>query len=156
MRNNKTTRNSSRTLHPISSDAKPSRTYAINALMASTKWRIVVASVLVIVIALIPSVYFYHQSQVAQQKLNGSTSTNLQTTAEVIKRISRHILLPSSEQPTLATVSDASKVRNQSFFANAANGDKVLVYAQAKKAFLYRPSIDKLIEVAPLAPNGSQ
>lgn len=112
--------------------------------------------VLVVLFAAVPSVYFYHKSQLAEQELKGTTSTKLETTAEVIKRVSRHILLPSGEQPTLATVSDASKVRNQSFFASAANGDKILVYAQAKKAFLYRPSIDKLIEVAPLAPNASK
>jgi hypothetical protein len=110
---------------------------------------------LVLIVALLPSLYFYHKNQQTEQKLNGSTSTNLQTTAEVVKRVGRHILLPSGEQPTVATVSDASKVRNQAFFANAANGDKVLVYAQAKKAYLYRPSIDRVIEVAPLAPSQS-
>jgi hypothetical protein len=107
----------------------------------------------VLIIALVPSIIFYHQSQVAEQRLNGATSGSPQTTAEVVKRVSRHILLPSGEQPTVATVTDASKVRNQAFFASAASGDKVLVYAQAKKAYLYRPSIDRVIEVAPLAPN---
>ncbi len=111
---------------------------------------------LVALLALLPSIYFYHASRRAEQKVSDSTNSNIQTTADVVKRISRHILLPSGEQPTVATVSDASKVRSQAFFANAASGDKVLIYAQAKKAYLYRPSIDRIIEVAPLAPNESR
>jgi hypothetical protein len=107
----------------------------------------------VIIIAVLPSLFFYHQSRVAEQKLSGNSSSSPQTTAEVVKRVSRHILLPSGEQPTVATVTDASKVRNQAFFASAASGDKVLIYAQAKKAYLYRPGIDRIVEVAPLAPN---
>lgn len=107
----------------------------------------------VIAIALLPSLYFYNASKQASENAASPDTSNLQTTAEVVKRVNRHILLPSGEQPTVATVSDASKVRGQNFFANAASGDKVLVYAQAKKAYLYRPSIDRIIEVAPLAPN---
>lgn len=84
-----------------------------------------------------------------------AVSGNLNTTDGVVQRVSRHILLPSGEQPTVATVSDVNKVRNQTFFAHAATGDKVLIYANAKKAYLYRPSIDRVIEVAPLAPNTS-
>ena len=113
----------------------------------------IIRLLLVLVLAALPSYYFYHANQQTKQKLNGSTSTNLQTTADVVKQVSRHILLPSGEQPTVATVSDASKVRDQTFFANSASGDKVLIYAQAKKAYLYRPSIDRIIEVAPLAPS---
>ena len=107
----------------------------------------------VLIIASLPSLYFYNASQRAIGDANNPTSAKVETTAQVVKQVSRHILLPSGEQPTVATVSDASKVRSQAFFANAASGDKVLVYAQAKKAFLYRPSVDRLIEVAPLAPN---
>jgi hypothetical protein len=107
--------------------------------------------VLVAVIALLPGIYFFIQSQ--DTKNVQATVGNLQTTAEVVNQVSKHILLPSGEQPTVATVTDASKVRDQTFFSNSASGDKVLIYAQAKKAYLYRPSIDRVIEVAPLAPN---
>lgn len=58
--------------------------------------------------------------------------------------------VPADEIPTVATVSDASKLGGQAFFAKAQNGDKVLIFTKAKKAYLYRPSTNKLIEVAPI------
>lgn len=50
------------------------------------------------------------------------------------------------ETPTIATVSDITKLQGQPFFAKAQNGDKVYVYSNAKKAILYRPSENKIIE----------
>jgi len=58
--------------------------------------------------------------------------------------------IPTDETPTIATVNDASKLQGQAFFAKAQNGDKVLIFTKAKKAYLYRPSTNKLIEVAPV------
>lgn len=61
------------------------------------------------------------------------------------------MILPEGETPTIATVSDADKVKSQTFFQRAENGDKVIVYQQAKKAILYRPSIHKIVEVTSIS-----
>ena len=58
--------------------------------------------------------------------------------------------IPTDEVPTIATVNDVSKLQGQAFFAKAQNGDKVLIFTKAKKAYLYRPSTNKLVEVAPI------
>ena len=63
-------------------------------------------------------------------------------------QVGKLIQLPEKEEPTVANVVDVSKLQGQEFFVNAENGDKLLVYNQARKAILYRPSIDKIIEVS--------
>lgn len=78
-------------------------------------------------------------------------------TAEIeslITKISRHIMLPPGEEPTVATVSDPAKLKDQAFFANAQVGDKVLIYTKARKAYLYDPEGDILLEVAPITAEG--
>lgn len=62
-------------------------------------------------------------------------------------KISKFMILPD-EIPTIATVTDKEKLMAQPFFKNADNGDKVLIFMTAAKAILYRPKIDKVIEVA--------
>jgi len=73
----------------------------------------------------------------------------------LLTELAHFMVLPSDEQPALATVSDVEKVRTQSFFKAAKNGDKVLLYGKSKKAILYRPSERKVIEVGYLAASGS-
>jgi len=67
----------------------------------------------------------------------------------IIEEIGKSYLLPD-ETPTVATVSDTSTLAGQDFFKNAKNGDKLLIYTNAKRAVLYRPSIGKIIEVGPI------
>ncbi len=106
--------------------------------------------ILVLLVAVLPAFYFYNKSRIAEQKLNDPNTANQQVINAVVKKVSHLILLPTDEQPTLATISDASKTKGQPFFTNAKNGDKLLVYTQARKAILYRPSTNLIIEVAPL------
>lgn len=67
---------------------------------------------------------------------------------KTLERVSRIMVLPTNEEPTLATVTDLSKLKDQPFFANAQDGDKVLIYPRSLKAILYSPSKDKIIEVS--------
>lgn len=70
--------------------------------------------------------------------------------AALVADVSKLMILPTDETPTIATVADPSLLKDQPFFANALKEDKVLIYAKAKKAILYRPSIERIIEVAPI------
>ncbi len=73
-----------------------------------------------------------------------------QEVASLVEKVGQLITLPSDEQPTIATVTDLDALKDQPFFTNAAVGDKVLIYTNASKAILYRPSENKIIEKAPL------
>ncbi|OGZ52643.1 MAG: hypothetical protein A3B25_00405 [Candidatus Ryanbacteria bacterium RIFCSPLOWO2_01_FULL_48_26] len=79
--------------------------------------------------------------------------TSADTQAEVkaiVQKVGQLILLPGGEDPTLATVVDPERLKDQPFFAQASAGDKVLIYTKAKKAVLYNPTLNKIIEVAPI------
>lgn len=98
------------------------------------------------------SYYYYSRYQHAQELLKDPTAAAKEETAKLASRVALHIVLPNSEVPTVATVSDKSKLVGQPFFARAEVGDKVLIYQATAKAILYRPTIDRIIEVMNLAP----
>lgn len=109
------------------------------------------ATVFIIVVALalasVPSYYFYDKYQKSQELLKNPTEAARQEVKTLVAQVGKHIELPK-EDPTVATVSDKDKLKDQAFFAKAQNGDKVLIYTQSRKAILYRPTTNKIIEVS--------
>ena len=69
---------------------------------------------------------------------------------KTIESISKYMQLPQGEEPSIATILDITKLKDQKFFENAQNGDKIIIYSSARKAILWRPTTNKIIEVAPL------
>ena len=69
---------------------------------------------------------------------------------DLVAVVGKIIILPADELPTIATVSDPTKLADQAFFTKAKGGDKVLLYATARKAYLYDPVANKILEVAPI------
>jgi len=116
--------------------------------------------VLLLVVALIVGgaylAYRYKQLKEENDRLSNPAEVAKVATAKLVADVAQLTELPTGETPTIATVSDASKLKNQAFFAKAQNGDKVLIYTQAKRAYLYRPSTDKIIEIAPINLGNSQ
>lgn len=107
----------------------------------------------VLVLALGGAGFLYTKNQ-NLKKENARLANPQEAAKEETERLKQDvgalIELPANESPTVATVVDASKLKEQAFFANAQNGDRVLMFPQAKKAILYRPSTKKIIEVAPI------
>lgn len=79
-----------------------------------------------------------------------SAEENAEEVRDLVEAVGKLIVLPEGEEPTVASVSDPEKLKDQPFFQNAKVGDKVLIYTQARKAYLYDPKLNKLLEVAPL------
>ncbi len=99
--------------------------------------------VLVIILAL-TSAYFYKKSKINPNEVSQAEVKSL------VEKVGRLAIIPTDETPTVATVSDPEALKGQSFFVDAKKGDKVLIYSNAKKAVLYDPVADKIVNIAPL------
>lgn len=115
------------------------------------KWKLFVRDMSIIVGAVVVGGGAMYGVMRYQQSRNPSTAVLAaqQQSETTITDVEKLMVLPK-EIPTVATVSDVSKLKGETFFMQAQNGDKVLIYTQAKEAILYRPSLNKLIEVSPL------
>jgi hypothetical protein len=119
------------------------------------KW-VVIAVVVLIVLGFGLAYYFYEKYQAVKANPTGEAQAAAQAeVAGLVTEVGKLMVLPADETPTVATVADASKVQDQKFFANAANGDKLLAYTKAMEAILYRPSANKIISVAPIVINNT-
>lgn len=91
----------------------------------------------------------YYYSQYQKIKKNPQTVVK-QDTQNLVEKVSKLIDVPKDEEPTVAAIADKSKLKDQPFFSNAENGDKILIFTKAKKAIIYRESTNRLINVGPL------
>lgn len=112
----------------------------------SKKNSMVALLVVIVVVATVSAFYFYNKSQ----RPANPTVTAAAEVADLVVKVGKLYELPIGETPTVATVSDKTKLADQPFFQRAENGDKVLIYSTNKKAILYRPSTNKIIEIAPV------
>jgi hypothetical protein len=125
--------------------------------------KFIIVSLIALVVIVAAIIGLINERRELKQQVDNLSSTKAETSngdeaeAQKLKEeIGKYLQLPEDEVPTVATVVDASKVKNQSFFANSENGDKVLLFAKSGKAILYRPSTKKIIEVAPINLNNQQ
>jgi hypothetical protein len=94
--------------------------------------------------------YAYNSTRLDLDKLKKNPQVmSQQETSALVAKVGKLVALPN-EQPTIATVNDISKLKDQPFFAQAENGDKILIYANAKKAYLYSVKQNKVLDVAPV------
>lgn len=106
---------------------------------------VALVAMLVLLIGALGTTYYFYQ------KANAVTPKDpMKDLQQTIAMVGKHLVLPTDETPTMATVSDPEKLRDQPFFVNSKKGDKVLIYANAQKAILYDPVGDKIVEVAPI------
>ncbi len=113
----------------------------------SSNRNIVVVLVLLVIILAGTSGYLWKKMQAATSSPEQIAQAEAQSLA---KKVGMLMVLPTDETPTIATVSDPEALKTQAFFANAKVGDKVLIYTNAKKAVLFDPILNKILNVAPL------
>lgn len=104
--------------------------------------------VLLLIAAIATAGYFYFQAtRLASQPSQTDEIKGL------VAEIGETFVLPEGEEPTLATVTDKEKLAGQAFFEKAENGDKVLIYSNAGRAILYRPSAKKIVDTTTVNVN---
>lgn len=95
------------------------------------------------------SIYFYRKAR------HGNAASSPDEVRALVAQVGRIMVLPADETPTVATVADPEKLKDQEFFIDAKVGDKVLIYAGARKAILYDPVAKKIVNVAPINIGGN-
>lgn len=110
----------------------------------------ILITILALLILGASSLYFFTRYQKLQKTLQNPAESAKEETKATLNRVGRLISLPGGEDPTVATIVDVEKLKDQPFFQNAKNGDKVILYTNAAKAILYRESENKIIDVAPI------
>jgi hypothetical protein len=88
------------------------------------------------------------QKQIAQLK-NDPQSINRDEIQLLTDKMSKLIALPEGETPILFPF-DKEKYKDQPIFSKTDNGDKILIYTNAKKAYIYRPSKNVIVDVIPV------
>lgn len=103
---------------------------------------------LVFLVLLGLSGYLYRQLSI-EKKTNNSTESIKE--AEMLKaKVGKLAILPD-EMPVVGTINDKDKFKDQPFFAKAENGDKILIFSESKKAFIYREKDNLIINSGPIA-----
>lgn len=109
---------------------------------------IVLVAIVVLVIALLSVKYVQTRNEL--NKARDPQSAAQADAENIVKEVGKYMDLPLNEKPTTATVTDKEKLQEQPIFKRAENGDKVLIYSEAQRAMVYRPSSKKVIEYAPV------
>lgn len=114
--------------------------------------------VLLVVIAAIAGWFYWKYTET--QKILGGAGTEAsqeeiqkeieKEVKEVTSAVSKIMLLPD-ETPQIATVVDPKVlIEQQSFYEGVEKGDKVLFYAEAKRAIIYSPSRNLIVNAGPV------
>jgi hypothetical protein len=126
--------------------------------MASVSKTTILASIAVVYMAVstFAAVRFYDLYKTYEAKVPVSDKEAEKETNMLVTQLKKIMEVPN-ETPVIATVKDKESLKaQQAFFAQAENGDKLIVFQTARKAVLYRPSVGKIVESGPLITTPTQ
>ncbi|MDB5182048.1 MAG: hypothetical protein JWP13_811 [Candidatus Saccharibacteria bacterium] len=128
----------------ISSAENPSqansiqRPHSVKKLRRRLARRVLVA-VSILVLLGVSGVVIFHRSSPNQDE----------ATRQLVAEVSKRVVVPSDETPTVTTVVDETQI-SQDFLRGTKKGDKVLLYFQAGRAVVYRPTSDQVVNMGPI------
>lgn len=91
------------------------------------------------------STYLFIQNQSLR---SGSVQAQDGEAKEAVEKLEQIYAIDTDSKPTIARIDNPEKLKssNKTFYKNTLKGDYLIVYPN--KAFIYRPSVDKIINVA--------
>lgn len=90
------------------------------------------------IVAIGVGVYFFSKYQAAETAKNEN--------AQLIEKISQVVQLPN-ETPMAVSVADKDKLSNKQLASKVENGDVMLIFAKAKRLIVYRPTVEKVVDI---------
>lgn len=135
------------------SESRASATRARSSIR-KPKFNLPVSPTTILIVVLVAAVAFFGFQYF--QKDEDPAAKAVKEQKATIEKVGKLIDLPKGEEPTIATVKDKDALQDQPFFEASKEGDVVLIYTIAKQAILYRPSENRLIEVAPINIDAAQ
>lgn len=123
---------------------------------------LLVSLIIIIIVSLSGAGFLYYQYQKTSselKKVKSQTASQASVSSDEVKKLVAEVAkvarLPQNETPSIATITDALKLKDQPFFKDAKNGDVLLVYNQSGKAILYDPKEKKVVDVTTLSQTAS-
>ncbi len=102
-------------------------------------------SIVIIIVVVIGIGIYYASSRVANAPEQTEASDQ-----QILSQLKTILFLPEDVSPSMAVVTDAGKLKEQqpNFFANAKNGDRVILYPDL--AIIYDYQANKIIKIGPV------
>lgn len=115
----------------------------IKQVLQKIPQKFLIIGIAVVVFGIAGGIYFFTLRNGAVQGVQSPPPVPKKVT-NLLEDVKKKTDLPPDEIPTVATITDVSKL-DQAFFLKAEKGDKVLMFIDSQKAYLYRPSTDQII-----------
>lgn len=120
--------------------------------MKNKSFVLILSFAVIIVLATIPSIFFYVKYRQISTLISNPALAAKEEMKALKEQVGKLMVIPKDEDPLVITVMDSAKLKDQPFFAKANNGDRVLVFQNAKMAILYNPIEKKIVNVGPFNP----
>jgi hypothetical protein len=122
--------------------------------------KILLTGLVILLLAISAAIGFlYYQTRQELKRISsqkGQQELSKQEVQAVVSELEKLTLLPE-EEPVLATILNAPYLATQSaFYEKAQNGDKLIVYPKAQKAYIYSPERHIIVNAGPLIMDQGQ
>lgn len=114
-----------------------------------SRWIMGITLTAIVIVGTGLNVYWHYQKNQALK--NNPVAQSEMEQEKIVANVGKLMELPANQQPTLAQVTDITKLKGQSFFQDAKNGDIVIIYPKANEAILYDPTVNKILKSGPIS-----